>query len=150
MAKKAVDAAFPEETKHEQAAEEPTRVTRRPFAVWEVGGETYRLKLTTSDIMELEKRYGTNLLDVISPDTDTGMPALAVMLDITHTAAQKFHHGLKRTDLVDLFDRYVDDGGSQLDFYMQVFTDIFVVSGFFSKARVERMQEALGTLNSDQ
>ena len=150
MAKKAIEAAFPEEKKNEQAAEEPTRVTRRPFAVWEVGDETYKLKLTTSDIMELEKRYGTNLLDVISPDTDTGMPALAVMLDITHTAAQKYHHGLKRSDLVDLFDRYVDDGGSQFDFYLSVFTDIFVVSGFFSKARVERMQNSLGALNDEQ
>lgn len=147
MAKKATDAAFAEESK---AAEQPERVTRRPFAVWEVGGESYRLRLATSDIVELEKRYGQNLLDVMATDSDTGLPALAVMLDVTQQAMQKYHHGMTRAKVMELFDQYVEEGGSQYDFYVSVFTDIFVVSGFFSRARVEKMESALGALNDEQ
>ena len=131
------DTAFAEDKK-EQAAEE-TRVTRRPFAVWEVGGETYRLKLTTADIQELEQRYKTNLLNVLATDDDTGLPALSVMLDIAQVAMNKYHHGMTRAQVINLFDQYVEEGFSQFDFYVNVFTDLFVVSGFFSKARREKM-----------
>ena len=135
-----VEAAF-EEEKKEQAAE--TRVTRRPFAVWEVGGETYRMKLTTADIQELEQRYKTNLVNIMTTDDDTGLPALSVMLDVAQQAMQKYHHGITRAKVMSLFDAYVEEGGSQSEFFMNVYTDIFRVSGFFSRARVEKMERLM-------
>lgn len=140
-----IDAAFGEE-KREPAAEETKRVTRRPFATWEVGGETYRMKLTTADVQELEQRYKTNLTNVMT-GSDDGLPALTVMLDIARQAMQRYHHGMTMAKVVNLFDQYVDEGGSQLDFYGNVFTDIFLVSGFFSKARVQKLERMQADLN---
>ena len=35
---------------------------KRPYAVWTVGNEEYKLKLTTSSIVDLETKYKCNLL----------------------------------------------------------------------------------------
>lgn len=108
-----------------------TMPERKPFQTWIVDGETYKLKLTTSDISELEQKYKSNLMNVMGTG-NSGMPALTVMLDITHAAIRKYHHGIKRAELNEIFDKYIDEGGSQLNFYTEIYMGIFTVSGFFS------------------
>lgn len=45
-----------EEEAQDEAPEEATP-KRKPFALWEVGGKTYKLKLRTPAIVELEQKY---------------------------------------------------------------------------------------------
>lgn len=61
-----------EETTTEQqaagAAEESKVIEmpkRKPFALWEVGGQSYKLKLKTSAIVDLESKYKTNLMNIM-------------------------------------------------------------------------------------
>lgn len=115
---------------------------RKPFQVWQVGGESYRLKLDTAGISELEQRYKTNLMNVMGTGNG-GMPALSVMLDVTHAAMKKYHHGIKRDQLNTLFDKYIDEGGSQLNFYTEVYMGIFTVSGFFSTSLANQVEGAM-------
>lgn len=115
---------------------------RLPFQVWQVGSDTYRLKLGTAEISELEMKFKTNLMNIMGTGQG-GMPALSVMLDVAHAAMKRFHHGIKRADVNAMFDQYVDEGGSQLDFYMEVYMGIFKVSGFFSNSLAGQMEEAL-------
>jgi hypothetical protein len=115
---------------------------RKPFQLWTVGGETYRLKLRTPDIAELEQKYKTNLMNVMGTGKG-GMPALTVMLDVAHAAMKKYHHSIKRADVNDIFDRYIDEGGSQLDFYANIYMGIFAASGFFSASLANQMEGAL-------
>lgn len=115
---------------------------KRPYAIWTVAGREFKLKLTTAVITELEKKYKTNLLNVLGSGQG-GMPALTVMLDITHGAMKKFEHGIKRDDVTSIFDKYTEEGGSQLNFYTEVYMDIFAVSGFFSDSLTEKMEETL-------
>lgn len=115
---------------------------RTPWAIWEVGGREYKLKLTTAEILELEKKYKTNLMNIMGAG-EGGMPALTVMLDITHAAMKPFEHGMKMQDVIALFGKYEAEGGSQLEFYTKVYMNIFGVSGFFSTSLTEQMQETL-------
>lgn len=115
---------------------------RKPFQVWEVGGEKYRLKLGTAEISELEQKYKTNLMNVMGTGNG-GMPALTVMLDVTHAAMKKYHHGIKREQLNSLFDKYLDEGGSQLNFYTEIYMGIFTVSGFFSTSLATQVEGAM-------
>jgi hypothetical protein len=115
---------------------------RKPFQSWTVGGETYRLKLRTPDIAELEQKYKTNLMNVMGTSKG-GMPALTVMLDVAHAATRKYHHSIKRADVNDIFDRYIDEGGSQLEFYTNIYMGIFAASGFFSASLENQMEGAL-------
>jgi len=148
----AVDAAMAEEKTEMQqdmeteeegkVVEMPKKKGRKPFALWEVGGEAYRLKLRTPDIVELEQRYKTNLMNIMGTGQG-GMPALSVMLDVTQAAMKKMHHGITKNMVQELFSKYIDEGGSQLEFYTSVYMDIFAVSGFFSASLTDQMQESL-------
>ena len=140
-AQRAQEAQEVEEMAEEvKEAEKPKK--KAPWAIWAVGGREYRLKLTTPKIMELEKKYKTNLMNIIGADKG-GMPALTVMLDITHAAMKAFEHGIKMQDVINLFSKYEAEGGSQLEFYTKVYMNIFAVSGFFSTSLTEQMQDSL-------
>lgn len=138
-----------EETMEQQGAAgeaEENKVTempkRKPFALWEVGGQSYKLKLKTSAIVELESKYKTNLMNIMGSGQG-GMPALSVMLDVAHAAMKDWNHGITKNGVMDIFNRYIEEGGSQLSFYMTVYMEIFTVSGFFSVNLSNQMGEAL-------
>ena len=121
----AVEAANQEEEtmeRNEAAGEaEESKVVempkRKPFALWEVGGQSYKLKLKTSAIVELESKYKTNLMNIMGSGQG-GMPALSVMLDVAHAAMKDWNHGITKNGVMDIFNRYIEEGGSQLSFYM--------------------------------
>lgn len=115
---------------------------RKPFALWKVGGQSYKLKLKTSAIVELESKYKTNLMNIMGSGQG-GMPALSVMLDVAHAAMKDWNHGITKNGVMDIFNRYIEEGGSQLSFYMTVYMEIFTVSGFFSVNLSNQMGEAL-------
>lgn len=144
----AVEAANIEEKQEQQAAEaqdeapEEATPKRKPFALWEVGGKTYKLKLRTPAIVELEQKYKTNLMNIMGSGQG-GMPALSVMLDVAHAAMKDWQHGITKNEVQSLFSKYVEEGGSQLSFYMTVYMEIFTVSGFFSVNLSNQMSGAL-------
>lgn len=115
---------------------------RKPFAIWNVKGEDYKMVLGTQDIVALETKYKTNLMNIMGAGNG-GMPALTVMLDVTHAALKKFHHGISKDAVMAMFDQYIREGGSQLNFYTEVYMQIFQVSGFFSVSLTNQMQGAL-------
>ena len=69
------------------------------------------------------------------------MPALKIMLTITHYAIKDYNANIKFKDVQDLFDKYLDGGGSQLEFFTKVLMDVYKVSGFFTEAQAEMMEE---------
>lgn len=111
---------------------------RIPWATWEVDGTEYKLKLTTGAITKLEEQFKTNLVNVLD-----GVPALKIMLTVTHAAMQKFHHGIKYKEVEEIFEKYIDEGGSQTEFLTDVFMPIYQASGFFSGSMAETMSEKL-------
>jgi len=134
---------FDEELKDNQVLDfseksEEKEKKRKPFAVWEVGGREYRMKLTTSVICQLEEKYKRNLLNLLD-----GVPPLAVMLTITQAAMKKWEHGIKYADVQNLFDRYCEEGGTQMTFMTDVLLEIYRVSGFFSEDQQAAMDVKL-------
>lgn len=113
---------------------------RIPFVIWEVGGEELKLKLTTSVITKLESKYRVNLLNTLN---DGSIPPLSMMLEVTQAALQKFHHGMKLEKVMNLFDEYLEEGGSQIDFLTNVYIPIFTASGFFSQAQAQEVNNNL-------
>ena len=122
-------------------------MSKKPFAIWEVIGTEYKLKLKTATVGQLEEKLGRSLIAVFGTD---GMPPLSVMLTIVHGAMKDWNSNIKRSDVDDLFDQYLDEGGSQLEFFATIFMDIYKVSGFFTTKQIqdmetnqEKIQEAL-------
>ena len=140
-----VDRADEEKTvdfTEKKAEMEEKKPLRPAFALWEVDGTTYRMKLSTQDVVELESRYKTNLMNIMGSG-DAVMPALKVMLDVAHKALSGYHHGIKQETMYQLFNKYIDEGGSQLKFYMEVYMKIFAASGFFSESQAESMSKMM-------
>lgn len=142
----AANAGEKAEEQQETGAAEENKVIempkRKPFALWEVRGKSYKLKLKTTAIVELENKYKTNLMNIMGAGQG-GMPALSVMLDVTHAAMKDWQHGITKSEVQNLFEQYVDEGGSQLAFYMSVYMEIFAVSGFFSANLSNQMTDAM-------
>lgn len=116
---------------------------KKPYAIWNVDGKDYKLKLTTSGIIKLEDKLGTNIINILTNTKEESIPPLKVMLMVTHQAMQKYEHGIKEIDVINLFDKYEDEGGNQMRFLTEVFIPIYQVSGFFSKAQAETMESHL-------
>lgn len=112
-------------------------MARKPFAIWEINGIEYKLKLKTSTVAQLEEKLGRSLMAVFNAD---GIPPLSVMLTITHGAMKDWNSNIKRSDVDDLFDQYLDEGGSQLGFFATTFMDIYKVSGFFTTSQIQAME----------
>lgn len=145
MVAAAVESAETAETEAEEEKVvkfEERKPCRKPFAIWEVSGRTFKLKLSTSGVLELEKKYKTNLMNIMGAGQG-GMPALSVMLDVSAVAMRTFEHGVKAADVQEAFDRYLEEGGSQLNFYTEVYMNIFAVSGFFSTSLTNQMEDTL-------
>ena len=65
-----------EATKEEEKVVEMPK--KKPFAIWNVKGEDYKMVLGTQDIVALESKYKTNLMNIMGAG-NAGMPALSVM-----------------------------------------------------------------------
>ena len=114
---------------------------RRPFAYWEVGGQTYKMKLTTQNICRLEDKFKTSLLNVLFGAGS--VPPLSVMLTITQAAMLPYNHKIKYEGGQALFDKYCEEGGTQMTFMTDVFMEIYKVSGFFTEDQAEEMDKRL-------
>lgn len=124
----------------EEVSEDAT-YKRPAFAYWTVGSNTFKLKLKSSNITVLEDKYNKSLLALLG--SDEGLPKLSIMLDVTFAAMQPWYHGLKYESVVKLYDQYIEAGGSQLDFYKEVYMDIYKASGFFTKEMIQNMSKNL-------
>lgn len=116
-------------------------MARKQFQIWNVAGEEYKLKLSTSGICKLEEKLKMGLMDVL--ETSKNMPPLSIMLTVTHAALKEQHSGIKQVDVEKMFDKYIEEGGSQLKFFTDVFMGIYQVSGFFTEDQAEMMDVKL-------
>lgn len=122
-----------EELDHTQglgAAPAEKKPKRKPFHIWTVNGKEYKLKLTTRMIGALEKKYRTNVMNLVTAD---GMPPLSVMLTIIQAAASPWHHKFKYEKAEELYDSWYAQGGNQMELLSKVIMPTMAVSGFFTE-----------------
>ncbi|WP_281550172.1 DUF6096 family protein [Murimonas intestini] len=124
------------EVKTEENEPKDSKVKKKPFAYWNVGDKEYRLKLKGTSICNLEEKYKSNLLTIL---TGKDVPPLSVMLTVIQAAAKDWNHNLRFVDLQNAFDAYVDEGGTQLTLFADVILPLMAVSGFFTKTQTEDM-----------
>ena len=105
------------------------------YVDFNAGGKDYRLRLTTRDIVSLEKRIGCNPLAIFG-DGDT-LPTITIMVFILHASLQTYEHGLTLDDAYKVFDAWLADGHTMTDF-IQVIVDIFKASGLIKDDRSEK------------
>jgi hypothetical protein len=93
---------------------------------FKAGNKEYKLRLTTRNIMSLEKNLGCNPLMIFG--NGDKIPEIAKMVAILHASLQSYHHNITMDEACDIFDAYLLDGNSMTDF-MNVIVEIFKTSG---------------------
>lgn len=101
---------------------------------FEVGSENYKLRLSTRNIVLLEKQLGCNPLGIFG--SGETVPTITTMVAVLHAALQQYNHGITLNDAYDIFDEYLAEGHSSVDF-IPVIIDIYKASGIIPKDNKE-------------
>lgn len=102
------------------------------FTTLKIKETEYKLKLRSRDIIQLEKALGTSPLSVLMGLNTNELPKLEDMITILQHSLQAFQHGFDKEKTFDLFDEYVDNGGSLIEF-IPVILEVFQTSGLIPK-----------------
>ena len=101
------------------------------FINFEVGENSYKLRLNTRNIVLLEKQLGCNPLNIFGADNET-IPTITTMVAILHASLQQYNHGITLNDAYDIFDEYLANGHATTDF-IPVILEVYKCSGIIPK-----------------
>lgn len=108
-----------------------------------VNNKELRLRLNARACVELEKKLGCSpvqlLIDMANGD-EISMPKLETLITILHASLQAYEHGYDLNKTYELYDEYVDNGGSLMDLF-PIIMEIFKVSGFFKEEQLNESEE---------
>ena len=104
------------------------------FTTLTIKDKDYKLKLDAKASIELEKKLGTNPLNLLMKiNNNNELPSLNTLLTIIHASMQAFNHGISLDDMYGIYDDFVEEGHTMLDL-VPVIIEIFKVSGFINSA----------------
>lgn len=102
---------------------------------FEAGNKSYKLRLSTRNIVQLEKQLGSNPLAIFG--NGDRIPTITEMVNILYASLQQFNHGITLNDAYSIFDDYLADGHSMTEF-IPVILEIYKVSGLVGKEVEEK------------
>ena len=105
-----------------------------------VQGRELKLKIDTRNSIALEKRLGTNPLNVLMKAQNGEIPSFEALLYIFHAALQKYQHGISMEKVFEIYDAYVDEGHDMTEF-MEVIMGVLSVSGYMKMDNVKVKEE---------
>ena len=103
------------------------------FYTLTIGDEEYKLRLTASSIMSIEKKLGKSLFSALEHIQDNMVETVTAIL---WGAMQPLNANFPFEKAAGLFDDYIDDGHSIEDL-MQEINALFEASGFFKKGQAQ-------------
>lgn len=105
---------------------------------FEAGNKAYKLRLTTSATVALEKQLGCNPISIFG-NGDT-IPTVTTMVRILHASMQSYQHNISLEDAYNIFDEWLADGHTMTDFF-QIIIDIFKASGLMRNGTSKEVEE---------
>jgi hypothetical protein len=96
------------------------------YVDFSAGNKEYRLRLNTRNVVALEKTLGCNPVSIFG-DGDT-IPSFTAMVAILHASLQQLNHGITVDKAYDIFDDWINDGNSMVDF-VKVILEVYKASG---------------------
>ncbi len=102
------------------------------------GNKDYKLRLNTRNVVALEKQLGCNPLAIFG-DGET-IPTVTAMAAILHASLQQYHHSITLNDAFDIFDEWLDDGHTTVEF-VNIILDIYRASGIVPKEEAKEETE---------
>lgn len=107
-----------------------------------VNNHEYKLALSTRALCDMETKLGRNPIDILLDCAQNKMPCVKDMVIILHAALVKYNHGITFEECYDLFDSWIDENHTYIDF-IAVMVEIFQVSGIIEKGNEEASNPSL-------
>lgn len=104
------------------------------YKEFKVGAETYKLRLSTSDIINLEQELNCNPLLIFGKQGDK-IPTVTTMVSILFHSLQSLQHGINRAEANKIFDRWIEEEEKTVVEFVEVIVDIFKVSGLIKNEK---------------
>jgi hypothetical protein len=104
------------------------------YVDFNAGNDTYKLRLNTRNTVMLEKAIGGNPLSIFG--NGDNIPSITTMVNILHCSMQQYQHNIDLNKAYDIFDSWLADGNSAIDF-LQVIIDIYKVSGIIKNTETK-------------
>lgn len=105
-----------------------------PYTILNVGKKEYKLRLSAAEAVNLESKLGKNpLISLYVDNSQNILPKLLDVIFVLHYSLQKFHHGISLEDTYNIYDEYVDNGGSFGELISVLYNSL-AASGYFRKA----------------
>jgi hypothetical protein len=102
-----------------------------------IDGKDYDCRLSAKNCVDLEKKLGTNPLNIFMEIAAKGqVPNVEVLLTILHASLQQFNHGITMDKTYDLYDAYVEEGHNIMDLVPELL-EILKVSGLIPEEVVD-------------
>ena len=105
-----------------------------------VQGRELKLKIDTRNSIALEKRLGTNPLNVLMKAQNGEIPSFEALLYIFHAALQKYQHGINMEKVFEIYDAFVEEGHDMTEF-MEIIMGVLSVSGYMRMDDVKVKEE---------
>lgn len=110
------------------------------YTTFTVKDTDYKCRLNARACVDLEKKMGTNPLNVFVKISQSGaIPELSDLIIILHASLTAYNHKITLDDTYRIYDEFVDEGNTMLDL-VPLILEIFKVSGFF-KEEIDEVDE---------
>lgn len=106
------------------------------YVDFEAGGNAYQLRLNTRNVVALERLLGCNPVMAIFGNGEQ-LPTVTSMVQVLHMALQERHHGTSLDKTYDIFDAYLADGHTPMDF-VSVIMEIYKAAGLLQGGGEEK------------
>lgn len=111
------------------------------YITFTVGENEYKLRLGAAAMIALEKKIGGSPLKIFMEMEAEGLPRLEDLLVILHASLQQYNKGMTEKKVYELFDEYVDNGGSVIEL-VPVILEVLEVSGIVPKGTKDSVPNA--------
>lgn len=97
-----------------------------------VGGEDYKLRLTTKHTVELEKKLGGNPVNGLMNMRNGQLPSATFVSTCLHACLQPLNKDMSMDKVYDLMDKAAEEGVGNIEI-LDIITDVFQDCGLIPK-----------------
>lgn len=101
------------------------------YTIFTIKDRDYKARLTAKACVELEKKLGTNPLNIfvnMTSNDNFHLPSLGDLMVILQASLQTYEHGITLDKVYDIYDEFIEEGHNQMEL-IPIVIDIFKVSG---------------------
>lgn len=114
------------------------------YITFDCGKNSYKCKLSTRSLVDMERALGENPINIFVQMSESKLPKIDVLLTMLWYSMQDLNHGIKRSDIYDIFDEYINNGGT-----IMTLTD-FLGNLFYESGIIGKEEEAQSDDNQEE